>query len=388
MISKNWYIEGHTNDLNCLPNKLHSLSLQLHLDMSLNTFCFIHIRIHSDRLIRIHLYCHLHRKVAIKDTELHKAFLMGQQMYLINTIGHTFCLLNFHNSLRDRTNHKFLLKDYQTQEHCIVKDNTLRNDQQIMEYSLFGSLYKQRHQIYSKVQGSMFSMILLSKAHTIKSNAQHKLKLSFQQSMERGKIVYMCDCLNLRLMQNNLMSIVFGIFLLQSQQSINQNMFLHNILSCHQHKLKVDKFSHIVLKCDQRNKLQGNLKINQHFYTCKFGLDYIHNCHLDIIQHIFLSLLKCLHNKIIVCHCNDQHMLRSTYQQILVIYIVDCIPCLIKYRQSIHQDRVEHMCMPTFHPIITNQKDIVLHMFGSYCQQSKNYLHIDIHICQCLDQHT
>ena len=184
------------------------------------------------------------------------------------------------------------------------------------------------------------------------------------------------------------MSIVFNIFLLHGQQSTNQNMFPHNILSCHQHKLKVDKASHIVLKCDRHNNLQGSLMISQHFYIYKFGQDYIHNRHLDIIRHKCQFLLKYPHNKIIVCHCNDQHKLMSIYQQILVMYIVDYTPCLIKYQQSIHQDKVEHKCMSICHPITTSQKGIVLHKFESYCRQSKSYLHIDKHTCSCLDQHT
>lgn len=81
------------------------------------------------------------------DTESHKVLLMGQQMYLINTAGHTFYLPHFHNNLKDRTNHKFLLKDYQTQERYIVKDNTLKNDQQIMGYNLSDNLYMLHHQI-------------------------------------------------------------------------------------------------------------------------------------------------------------------------------------------------------------------------------------------------
>jgi len=167
----------------------------LHLDTNSSRSCFIHTRIHFDKFKHIRLCRHLHKVTAIKDTESHKVLLMDQQMYLINTAGHTFYLPHFHNNLKDRTNHKFLSMDYQTQGHYIVKGNTLKNDQRIMVCNLYDSLYMLHHRICNKVQDSKFHTILLSPIHTIKSNGQHKLMMSFQQSKEQGRIVGMCDYL-------------------------------------------------------------------------------------------------------------------------------------------------------------------------------------------------
>lgn len=128
--------------------------------------------------------------------------------------------------------------------------------------------------------------------------------------------------------------------------------------------------------------------INQDFYIYKFDQDCTHNCHLDIIQHKFLFLLMYLHNKIILFHCNDQHILMSIYQQTFYLNIVGYILCLATHQQNIHLDKVKHMCMSIDHPIITNPQDIVIHIFESYCQQKTNYNHIDKHICLYLDQHT